>query len=74
MPWNNGGPGPWGNPSGSSGGNDDKKSRQVSGAVAPHGGFHSERRIILMLSRVKALRDSVDANPEDRLRTVELLG
>jgi membrane protease subunit HflK len=25
MPWNNGGPGPWGNPSGSSGGDDDKK-------------------------------------------------
>ncbi|HEY4172552.1 MAG TPA: FtsH protease activity modulator HflK [Rhodopila sp.] len=28
MPWNNGGPGPWGNPSGSSGGNDDKKPTQ----------------------------------------------
>jgi modulator of FtsH protease HflK len=25
MPWNNGGPGPWGNPPGSSGGDDDKK-------------------------------------------------
>ncbi|MGD0107806.1 MAG: FtsH protease activity modulator HflK [Rhodopila sp.] len=25
MPWNNGGPGPWGNPSGSSGGDGDKK-------------------------------------------------
>ncbi|MEA2771348.1 MAG: modulator of FtsH protease HflK, partial [Acetobacteraceae bacterium] len=28
MPWNNGGPGPWGNPSGSSGGDDDKKPTQ----------------------------------------------
>jgi membrane protease subunit HflK len=28
MPWNNGGPGPWGNPSGSSGGNGDKKPTQ----------------------------------------------
>jgi membrane protease subunit HflK len=28
MPWNNGGPGPWGNPSGSSGGGDDKKPTQ----------------------------------------------
>ncbi|HET6306474.1 MAG TPA: SPFH domain-containing protein, partial [Rhodopila sp.] len=28
MPWNNGGPGPWGNPSGASGGNDDKKPTQ----------------------------------------------
>jgi len=27
-----------------------------------------------MLSRVKALRDSVDANLEDRTLTVELLG
>jgi modulator of FtsH protease HflK len=28
MPWNNGGPGPWGNSSGSSGGGDDKKPTQ----------------------------------------------
>jgi membrane protease subunit HflK len=28
MPWNNGGPGPWGNPSGSSGGDGDKKPTQ----------------------------------------------
>jgi membrane protease subunit HflK len=28
MPWNNGGPGPWGNPPGSSGGDDDKKPTQ----------------------------------------------
>jgi membrane protease subunit HflK len=28
MPWNNGGPGPWGNSSGSSGGDDDKKPTQ----------------------------------------------
>jgi modulator of FtsH protease HflK len=28
MPWNNGSPGPWGNSSGSSGGNDDKKPTQ----------------------------------------------
>ena len=28
MPWNSGGPGPWGNPSGSSGGGDDKKPTQ----------------------------------------------
>ena len=57
------------------GGNDDQKRRQVSGAGAPHGGFHRERRIILMLSRVKALRDSVDANPEDRTpMTVETFG
>jgi modulator of FtsH protease HflK len=28
MPWNNGGPGPWGNPSGSSGGDGDKKPPQ----------------------------------------------
>ena len=28
MPWNNGGPGPWGNPSGPSGGDDDKKPTQ----------------------------------------------
>jgi modulator of FtsH protease HflK len=28
MPWNNGGPGPWGNPPGSSGGGDDKKPAQ----------------------------------------------
>ena len=28
MPWNNGGPGPWGNPPGSSGGDNDKKPTQ----------------------------------------------
>jgi hypothetical protein len=56
------------------GGNDDEKRRQVSGAGAPHGGFHSERRIILMLSRVKALRDSGDENPEERHPTGKTLG
>ena len=50
-------------------GNDDEKRRQVPGAGAPHGGFHGERRIILMLSRVKASRDSVDENPEAWLPT-----
>ena len=39
MPWNNGGPGPWGNPSGSSGGDDDKKPTQGPwGNKDPNGG------------------------------------
>ena len=47
MPWNNGGPGPWGNPSGSSGGDDDKKPTQAPGATraANKGGGDGELRI-----------------------------
>ena len=37
MPWNNGGPGPWGNPSGSSGGDGDKKPTPGQPTPGPWG-------------------------------------